>query len=285
MKHFVEELEKRDNNEKRQFIKNFLTYRSISFHSQPVRTLFSNGENIIVDYPFDGSNNSKKRIFLTAHYDTWFGAPGANDNASGVAVLLGFIERLLKEKMNQSLRIIFFDLEDRVPVSIGAKHYVRQFGTGDIDRIYNLEMVGMGKVLMLWPAKQTDVETGWLKSLAENAGKLGFSIVSVPTPRVAVISFPTERGFASDHIRFNEVGFEQACSLTTLPEEDLRFRDVLEGHGKLRFVRELLKYYFFKKGDVPTLLHHYHNQDDNSNFINQDTLNSVLNLLWETVLR
>jgi len=47
--------------------------------------------NVIVDFSPDPE---AKRLFFSAHYDTVKGSPGANDNASGVAVLLGLCHEL-----------------------------------------------------------------------------------------------------------------------------------------------------------------------------------------------
>ncbi|MCP4612677.1 MAG: Zn-dependent exopeptidase M28 [Planctomycetes bacterium] len=42
--------------------------------------------NIIVDFSPD---HEEQQVLFTAHYDAVLNSPGANDNASGVAVLLG----------------------------------------------------------------------------------------------------------------------------------------------------------------------------------------------------
>ena len=91
MLEYIQELEKRNNKGKRAYLKETLLGRGVPFHIQKFKAWFWNGENIIVDYPFSSLKEAPrgtKKIFLTAHYDTVLGMPGANDNASGVAVLL-----------------------------------------------------------------------------------------------------------------------------------------------------------------------------------------------------
>ena len=125
MKTYIRELEVRANKQKGKYIKNFLKERNIPFFTQPFKTLLARGENIIVDYPFQKTPSNGK-IFLTAHYNAWFRTPGANDNGSGVVVLLGFLEKLVKEQKNFPIRFVFFDLEDGLAVRGGSKQYVKQ---------------------------------------------------------------------------------------------------------------------------------------------------------------
>ncbi len=79
------------------------------------------GTNIIASF----NPEAKKRILLCAHYDTRpfsdrdedknkkHPVPGANDGASGVAVLTAISDAIqLNTKINLGIDIIFFDLED-----------------------------------------------------------------------------------------------------------------------------------------------------------------------------
>ncbi len=285
MKQYVQELEKRKNPEKRQYLKNLLADWKVSFQTQKFKTFFQRGENIIVDYPFGqpASPNAKK-VLLTAHYDAVFWSPGANDNGSAVAVLLELINRLKNRPvLPTALRFVFFDLEDTQPSLSGSRAYIQNFGVDDIEKVYNLEMVGMGEVLMLWPSEEKDAQDGWLKTIADSARRQNFSLFHLPAKRVALIKFPAERGFVSDHIPFVESGC-QACSLTVLPKEDLRFAHILKGEQRLKFVFNLLKYNFFaEKADIPKILRHYHNKNDRSEFISEATLQKVANVLQGAV--
>jgi len=46
------------------------------------------------------------------------------------------------------------DLEDGLAVRSGSRQYVKQFGVSNVEKVYNLEMVGMGRILLLWPSKE-----------------------------------------------------------------------------------------------------------------------------------
>ncbi len=63
------------------------------------------------------SDVSDSRILLVAHYDTVPNSPGADDNASGLAVLLE-VARVLAEKLpeaSQHVQFVFFDAEEASP--------------------------------------------------------------------------------------------------------------------------------------------------------------------------
>jgi hypothetical protein len=63
--------------------------------------------NIVVDFaPHPG----RKTLLFSAHYDAVKGSPGANDNASGVAVLLGLCQKV--KNVQIPIRVIFFDREE-----------------------------------------------------------------------------------------------------------------------------------------------------------------------------
>ncbi len=75
--------------------------------------------NIIVDIP--GRETPDEIYVFGAHFDAVPAAPGADDNASGVAALLE-TARLLKDRpMKRTLRLIFFNLEE--PGLIGSRQY------------------------------------------------------------------------------------------------------------------------------------------------------------------
>jgi Zn-dependent M28 family amino/carboxypeptidase len=283
MKAFIQELEKRDNRQKGEWIKSFLSEKGIPFATQTFSTLFAKGENIIVDYPFSNQSIGGKKILVTAHYNAWFNTPGANDNASGVSILLGLIAKLQQQSKASAIRFVFFDLEDGWASRGGSKAYIRQFGFEHIESVYNLEMVGMGKNLLLWPGAQ-DTRNTWLSRLVEQAALVGFAVTHLPQARIVILNFLTPFGFVSDHVSFIEGGFQQAVALTTLPDEDMRFApNILQGKYKARFALEILKYRLFGIGDAPKLLKHYHNRDDRSEFIDEENLENILKLLWNTI--
>lgn len=290
MKYHIEELEKRKRKGKRAYLKETLAKLDIPYHIHRFRSGFLRGENIIIDYPFANKEAAgTKRIFLTAHYDTVFWAPGANDNASGVAVLLEFLRRLqIQNPGSVPLRIIFFDLEDTPPglKMLGSHSYIKKFGVDEIDCLYNLEMVGMGEILCFWPSTPEVIASGWLAPLANTARENGFSLYSIADSIIHLFSLKIMKGlhFISDHASFNKQGCKNACSLTVFPQGDMEFIDLLEKRQGVKLALMFLRYHITKQGHFPKILKHYHCKNDRSEYVEEAALEKILNVLWRTIV-
>jgi aminopeptidase YwaD len=104
-----------------------------------------------------GGEDSGEAIVLGAHYDSMVGreaSPGANDNGSGVAVLLEVARELKEVRLEREVRFVFFGAEE--VGYVGARGYV-----GDAERtapaqekarivaMVEVDMVGVGERLWL----------------------------------------------------------------------------------------------------------------------------------------
>lgn len=74
----------------------------------PSRQHTAEGDNIEVELRGD----SKEIVVIGAHYDSVDGAPGADDNASGVAGCLAMARRLAHAHPKRTLRFVFFTAEE-----------------------------------------------------------------------------------------------------------------------------------------------------------------------------
>ncbi len=79
------------------------------------------GKNLILNLP--PKTTSEKGdlvpILIGAHYDAVPGSPGADDNATGVAVLLEIARIFATEPAKYPLRLVAFDMEECCPVGPG----------------------------------------------------------------------------------------------------------------------------------------------------------------------
>jgi Zn-dependent M28 family amino/carboxypeptidase len=66
-------------------------------------------ENLILDLPGD---SQKMPILIGGHYDTVPGSPGADDNGTGLAVLLELARFFSQQPANYPVRLVAFDLEE-----------------------------------------------------------------------------------------------------------------------------------------------------------------------------
>lgn len=101
--------------------------------------------NIILT--LEGKSHPEEIIVIGAHYDTASGTPGADDNASAVAMLLEMARILADSTHRRTLKLVFFVLEEP-PIfgtnKMGSRIFARQARENDMDirGMISLEMVG-----------------------------------------------------------------------------------------------------------------------------------------------
>ncbi len=97
---------------------------------------------------FEGTKKDTEYILLGAHYDAAWGSPGADDNASGVAVLLEAANILSRERLNKSIQFVAFTLEEPQPQTIrfliGSEYFVKEAKKANkrYKAVFILESVG-----------------------------------------------------------------------------------------------------------------------------------------------
>lgn len=94
--------------------------------------------NIIVS--ISGSGQTDDSFIIGAHYDTVSGTPGADDNGSGVAVLLELCRNFNNCKPKKNLKLIFFVLEE--PPAFRT-NYMGSFVYAKQARLDNERIIGM----------------------------------------------------------------------------------------------------------------------------------------------
>lgn len=123
-------------------------FRSLELNIESkVLTKYIN-KNICAYIP--GTTNNDTAIYFTAHYDhlgglgkkTYF--PGANDNASGVSMLLNFIKYYKEHPPKYKTVFVFFAGEEAG--LLGSKHFVEKSGIDlkTIKFLINLDLLGTG---------------------------------------------------------------------------------------------------------------------------------------------
>jgi Zn-dependent M28 family amino/carboxypeptidase len=72
---------------------------------------FEGGINVVAER--SGTDPQAGTLLVGAHYDTVKGSPGADDNASAVAVILEIARLLRSRPTPRTLKLVFFDLEEQ----------------------------------------------------------------------------------------------------------------------------------------------------------------------------
>ena len=94
-----------------------------------------------------GSDAGLPPLLVCAHYDTVQGSLGADDNASGVAVMLECARLLSPLSLRRTVDFLALDMEEEQPDGeglVGSRAFVREAVPTSLDYagVFNLEMVG-----------------------------------------------------------------------------------------------------------------------------------------------
>lgn len=128
---------------------------------------------------------AKKQVLLCAHWDTRPTAdmeidadkkkrpiPGANDGASGVAVLLEMARQFAAKPPPVGVQIVLFDGEDYGPgedrMYLGAKHYAKRRALPKPDYAILLDMIG-DKDLGIWREQNSEANAADINDKIWNA--------------------------------------------------------------------------------------------------------------------
>ena len=93
--------------------------------------------NFCLDLP---GHTSLSPVIIGAHYDTVPGSPGADDNATGVAVLLELARLFVAQRPRRPMKLVAFDLEEYGLV--GSRNYVKALQGQPVYLMLSLEMLG-----------------------------------------------------------------------------------------------------------------------------------------------
>lgn len=225
--------------------------------------------NLIVDF---SDRSGEKPVIYSAHYDAVRDRPGANDNASGVAVLLGLCREI--KQFALPVRVVFFDREEawlRTPLLkmglLGSLYYAFKTDLKNIKAVCNLEFCGNGDFLAIWPVKTKERGLPLLQEIRKAACEIDllFKSIHIPWPYMS-----------SDHLSFRLMGFENALTLSLIPDQQV---PVLE-----KMVQNIgLKGYFPRRQAIPEPLSVIHSQDDTSDRLSEESLQLMLALLLQMI--
>ena len=188
-------------------------------------------ENVVVEL----RGASPSVVVIGAHYDSEPGAPGADDNASGVAVTLELLKRFSGRALQKTLRFVLFANEE-MPYfqSAGMGSLVHARGcvrrSEQVDAMLSLESLGYyseaaGSQKYPWPVGLMYPDRGDFVAFVGNLGSRSLVRESIAAFR-ATASFPSEGAALpatipgvgwSDHWAFWESGYRAIMVTDTAP--------------------------------------------------------------------
>ncbi len=100
--------------------------------------------NIVAELVLSPDTRDDQKVILSAHWDTYLDSPGADDNASGVAVLLELARYFatLENSPSGTIKFISFGAEELGLVGSRAYLNAHQGDLVDYDLVINLDQVG-----------------------------------------------------------------------------------------------------------------------------------------------
>ncbi|HEY4149941.1 MAG TPA: M28 family peptidase [Chitinophagaceae bacterium] len=255
---FIKQLDHRPDHERLEIIIAWLQQHGIPFRRQDYRT----GSNLVIDL-----GAWPRRTGISSHFDKIEESGGANDNGSAIAVCLGIIERFMEKKdETMGLRIFFFDEEENG--LRGSAAYTRQYGIADLTGLINMELVGMGNKLALWPVNQKDKGT-LLQAVEQSATR----------QHTQAIRFDKIITNTADHLSFRNAGLADAFTITCISDDDIK-----AAH---------LYYKALQQGADTMTLHgilhrapvfaHYHQPSDTFEKLEERTLAMVAEVIWNAL--
>lgn len=145
--------------------------------------------NVIAEKP--GNSDSGETVIVGAHYDTTPDTQGANDNGSGLSVVMTMAELTAGTEYPFTVRFVLFGSEE---IGLfGSRHYVDTLSEREIEdtiAMLNFDVPGSGEHLDFVGSRElTDHAT-------EVAEEIGAKVADAGLPEAAI----------SDHAPFHEVG-------------------------------------------------------------------------------
>ncbi len=157
---------------------------------------------------FTKRGTSEKTIVVCAHYDcAW--TTGADDNASGVGVILETAKRVFSEELPYTVQFILFDIEE--PGCVGSQYYVDHASQEYLDSllcVINIDSVAAGDVMYAYGG-DVDGQGNFLRTWAlwqtiEIAQSLNIDVTIHPDVNS---DYPTPtKNDGSDQTAFNAAG-------------------------------------------------------------------------------
>jgi hypothetical protein len=262
-KNWIAEIDFKSTESRRKKIIEMLEHFGLKYELHQYET----GVNVIVQF-----GTGPLFFAVSCHIDRFKGSGGANDNASSIAVCLGLAQYFASKPTAINLIILFFD-EEEYGLK-GSKAYVRHFGFDNIDSLVNLELVGIGENIVLWPVYEPP------NPITKRIQKLLTDILNnefvhetsdeflIKNESLLLSFFPL---YYSDAESFTEAGFNNAITLSRIGQKDyLNAELYLKGNVIDKFEHLISE---------SELLKNYHNKGDNSSIINNLHIQNTIHIL------
>jgi hypothetical protein len=153
---------------------------------------------------------SSQEILVGAHYDSSDAGPGADDNASGVAVMLEVAKLLMGAKTPYTLRFVAFGAEESG--LLGSIAYLNQMSQDEIQNVIvmvNLDSVVAGDIAYVYSDEGQSMVRDWTLEWALGNG------LDLQTIKNAPLTYPDKGIGTSAYVPFQAAGIPYVYFNTT----------------------------------------------------------------------
>lgn len=208
-------------------------------------------ENIVVDI----SGHSKHLVVVGAHYDSAHDTPGADDNATGVAIALELVRRLSGRRFEKTLRFVLFANEEPPYFqTAGMGSLVHAKGCRErgeaVDAMLSLESLGCysdapGSQQYPWPVGLLYPDRGNFVAFVGNLGSRSLVRDAIGAFREGA-AFPSEGAALpagipgvgwSDHWAFWESGYPAIMVTDTAPFRNPNYHESTDVPATVDYAR------------------------------------------------
>ncbi len=180
-------------------------YRSMGY--LPYLDSFEHNGRKLYNVIASQSGSSSKYIIVCGHYDTRTG-PGANDNGSGVSVILEMARLLVNQSSQIGVKYIHFSGEE--DGLLGSKHYVEQMKIptdSQLLMVLNLDQLGGSKGSNENLKIKTEYDQNPFPSANDSASLAITKFIGNCLKLYSNLEPVLDRAYSSDYIPFENKGY------------------------------------------------------------------------------
>ena len=125
----------------RELVRDYLVDELAALGYDPQLNVYPTGVNVWAQ--LDATEDSNRYLVLGAHYDSWTDCPGANDNATGVALVYA-VARYLKDLECRSVNVRFVLFDEEEAGEIGSYEFAGGLAvsTFDVVAAHTIDQLG-----------------------------------------------------------------------------------------------------------------------------------------------
>ncbi|KYK22977.1 hypothetical protein AYK24_08025 [Thermoplasmatales archaeon SG8-52-4] len=183
-----------------EYIYNELNKTNLPVEYVPWKSEKRSGENIVST--LKGIGDSDRIIIVCAHYDSISISPGADDDGSGVSIVLMLAEILSSYAFNSTIKFILFSGEEQG--KLGSNYYAQTAKINNDNIIGVLALDKVGYAITAEEGKKvihhSNKESSWMVDVSKEMAKKYFEYI-----QLEVIAWSEDSG--SDHQAFVDNGF------------------------------------------------------------------------------